>query len=106
MYVVLYLPEVGHAEVFGPYATPTVAASALRRISAAAGDPIDVSHSALLATLEVRILDELHRYQLLKVASSSQLDAHADVIRSERKNATVEVELTNTPPPTTRLSGY
>ncbi|MGH8912598.1 MAG: hypothetical protein ACRDVD_08800 [Acidimicrobiia bacterium] len=106
MYVVLYLPEAGHPEVFGPYATPTIAASALRRISAAAGDPIDVSHSALLATIDVRILDELHRYQLLKIASSSQLDAHADVIRLERDNATVEVELTDAPPPATRLSGY
>lgn len=106
MYVVLYQPETGHPEVFGPYATPTIAAAAIRRISAAAGDAIDVSHDALLATLDVTLGGEVHRYQLLKMASSSQLDAHAYVIREEREDARVEVELRKETPAATRLSGY
>lgn len=106
MYVILYQPDSGHPEVFGPYATPTIAATAIRRISAAAGDPIDVSHAALLATIDVTLSGERHRYQLLKVASSSQLDAHAHVIQGDREGARVAVELANETPPTTRLSGY
>jgi len=106
MYILLYLPEESDPEVFGPFATPQKAANVLRRISSAAGEPIDVSHSALLATLDVHIDDERHRYQLLKVGSRLQLEAHADVIQVERLSTGVSVESRAVPPPPTLLSGY
>ena len=46
----------------------------------------DVSHSALLATIDVTIDFEHHRYQLLNVGSPHQLDVHADVIEIEGKH--------------------
>lgn len=63
MYVILYQPETAPPEVFGPYSNPGAAVNAIRRIAGAAGDSLDISHSALLATIDVLIGDERHRYQ-------------------------------------------
>ena len=106
MYVLLYLPEAADPEVFGPFDTPQKAVNVLRRISAAAGEQIDVSHSTLMATIDVHIDGERHRYQLLKVGSSYQLGVHAEVIAGLRSSAHVSVEPGPQPPPPSRLSGY
>lgn len=106
MYVVLYQPEGAEAEVFGPYATPNVAASGLRRIAAAAGSQLDVAYSDLLATLDVTIDGERHRYQLLKVASTAQLDVHAEIIQEEAAAGSLDTEWSETEPSPSRLSGY
>ena len=106
MYMLLYLPERADPELFGPFQTPLKAINILRRISGAAGKHIDVSHSALLATIDVRIDDERHRYQLLKVGSDHQLGIHADIIDDIRASAEVSVESRFELPEPSRLSGY
>lgn len=106
MYVILYQPEKADPEVFGPYTTPTVAANALHRISTAAGVPIDVTHSALLASIDVVISGERHRYQLLKMGSTTQLDIHAEIIAVEHEAGTVEASPRPPDLSPTRLSGY
>lgn len=106
MFVILYQPQAAPPEVFGPYTTPAAAVNALRRISAAAGEMMDISHSALLATIEVEIAGELHRYQLLKIGSTTQLDIHADVIEAERDAGSVRVQHHTDQPSASRLSGY
>ena len=78
----------------------------LRKISAAAGESIYVSHSALLATIDMTIDGELHRYQLLKVGSPRQLEAHAHVIEAEGASAQISVQPRPDPPPPSKLSGY
>ena len=105
MYVLLYLPQEADPEVFGPFPTPQKAVNILRRISAAAGEQIDVSHSALLATIDVKIDGERHRYQLLKMGSPHQLDLHADVIVDIRASSHISVEPRPTVPSPSRLSG-
>jgi hypothetical protein len=106
MFVVLYLPKAAEPEVFGPYSTPQTAVNALRRIAASAGHALNIGQSALMASIDLTIEGEQHRYQLLKMASSSQLDVHATVIGELRRT----VEITITPrddlAPPTRLSGY
>ncbi len=106
MYVILYQAEGAEPEVFGPYATPTQAASALRHITTAAGQPLDVSHSALLATIELDLAGERHRYHLLKVGSTTQLEVHGQVIREVRAEHEASVALRDGQPTPTRLSGY
>ncbi|MCA1736862.1 MAG: hypothetical protein LC739_12375 [Actinobacteria bacterium] len=106
MYMLLYLPEQADAELFGPFLTPQKAINLLRRISAAAGEPIDVTHSALMATIDVTIDGERHRYQLLKVGSDYQLEIHADIIRDIRASAHVSVASRFALPPPSQLSGY
>ena len=78
--------------MFGPFDTPQKAVNVLHRISAAAGEQIDVSHSTLMATIDVNIDGERHRYQLLKVGYSYQLGVHAEVIAGLRSSAQVSVE--------------
>jgi hypothetical protein len=92
MYVVLYLPADNDPETFGPYPTPQRAAQALRRISGAAGRPIDVGDDGALATVDVWIDHERNRYQLLKLGSDDQLDIHADVITEVATTVAVSVE--------------
>lgn len=106
VYVILYQAEGADPEVFGPYSTPNVAAGSLRRIATAAGTQLDVTYSALLATLELNIGGERHRYQLVKVASSIQLDVHADIIGEEAASNRIETVYRETDPAPTRLSGY
>lgn len=96
MYIVLYLPEDNDPEVFGPYPTAARAAQSLRRISGAAGAPINVASSGALATIDVWIDGDRNRYQLLQVGSDDQLAIHGDIIESEAVAGTVTVE---TPPP-------
>ena len=72
----------------------------------AAGKQIDVSHSALLATIDVTIDDERNRYQLLKIGSPYQLDAHTDVIEDIRASAQISADSRPEPAPPSRLSGY
>lgn len=66
MYVVLYLPTDNDPEVFGPFPTSQRAAQVMRRISAAAGKPINVGEDGALATIDIWIDSERNRYQLLK----------------------------------------
>lgn len=106
MYVVMFLPEKADPEVFGPFPTPQKAVNLLRRIATAAGGKIDISHSALMATIDVTIDGERHRYQVLKVGSSDQVDAHAHVIEELRASARITVEPRPSEPPPSKLSGY
>src|SRR5687768_11698800 len=106
MYMLLYLPQEADPELFGPFVTPQRAINILRRISDAAGQQIDVSHSTLLATIDVNIDDERHRYQLLKVGSDHQLEVHADIIQDFRTSVHISVESRFALAPPSRLSGY
>lgn len=73
----------------------------------AAGQAFDISHSALLATIDVSIDGERHRYQVLKLGSSNQVDVHAEVILELRASAKIAVELRpDRSPPPSPLSGY
>ena len=105
MYILLYLPEHADPEVFGTFPTPQRAINVLRRISAAAGTQIDLSQSAL-ATIDVTIDLERHRYQLLKLGSTDQLDIHADMIEEIRATTAVSVGSRLELPPPSQLSGY
>lgn len=106
MFVVLYFPDHADPEVFGPFATIQPAVNAMRRIATAAGHTMELSHSDLMATINVVISDELHRYQLLKVGSPTQLEAHAYVIEGEREEHLITVDMRSEAPPPARLSGY
>ena len=92
MYVVLYLPTDNDPEVFGPFPTPQRAAQVMRRISAAAGKPINVGEDGALATIDIWIDSERNRYQLLKIGSGEQLDIHAEIIAAEATDGRVSVE--------------
>lgn len=106
MYVVLYQPEAAEPEVFGPYTTPNAAANALRRIAGAAGATFDVTYSSLLATLDLKIDGDIHRYQLVKVASSAQLDIHAEIIEELAAEGGLEIAYRTPDPPPSPLAGY
>lgn len=106
MFVLLYIPQGADPEVFGTFPTPNAALNILRKISTAAGQRINASHSALLATIDVTIDKERHRYQLVKVGSPDQLEAHAYVIELERESAAISVTQRSDVPPPSLLSGY
>ena len=106
MFVVLYSPQGAEPEVFGPYSTPQAAVNALRRIAAAAGHPLQIGQSALMASIDLTIENERHRYHLLKVASSSQLDVHATVIEELRNTVVISVTPGDDLAPPARFSGY
>jgi hypothetical protein len=106
MFVVLYSPDHADPEVFGPFTTIQPAVNAMRRIASAAGHPMDLSHSDLLATINIMISGERHRYQLLKIGSATQLEAHAYVIEGERESHHITVDTRTEPAPPARLSGY
>lgn len=106
MFIVLYSPDRGDPEIFGPFQMIQPAINAMRRIATAAGHGIELSHSDLLATIDVAISGENHRYQLLKMGSPTQLDAHAYVIEGERDSHNITVNARAEPPPPARLSGY
>jgi hypothetical protein len=106
MFVVLYLPDHADPEIFGPFTTIQPAINAMRRISTAAGHAMQLSHSDLMATINVIISGERHRYQLLKIGSPVQLDAHAYVIEGEREAHHITVEDREEVPPPARLSSY
>jgi hypothetical protein len=58
-----------------------------------------------MATINIVIADELHRYQLLKIGSTTQLEAHAYVIEGERDAHHITVATRIEPAPPARLSG-
>ncbi|CAN5804279.1 hypothetical protein BH23ACT4_BH23ACT4_12460 [soil metagenome] len=106
MFVLLYIPQGADPEVFGVFPTPNAALNILRKISTAAGQHLDASYSDVLATIDVTMDGERHRYQLVKVGSPDQLEAHAYVIEAERESAEISVEHRPDVPPPSRLSGY
>ena len=106
MYVLLYLSENADAEVFGPFPAPQRAIQLLRRISAAAGLQVDISHSNVLATVDISIDGERHRYQLRKLGSPFELDAHAESIEDIGRSDTVSGPSRFDPAPPSVLSGY
>ena len=103
MYVLVFIPEKADPEVFGPFPTPQKAVNLLRRITTAAGGQIDIES---WWTVDISIDDERHRYQILKVGSTDQIDAHAHVIEQLRASARITVESRPSPPPPSTLSGY
>ena len=106
MFVVLYSPQGAEPEMFGPYSTPQAAVNALRRIAASAGHPLNIGKSALMASIDLIIEGEHHRYQVLKMASSSQLDVHATVIEELRNSVPIAVKPGEVLAPPARFSGY
>jgi hypothetical protein len=106
MFVLLYIPQDADPEVFGTFPTPTAALNILRKISTAAGQHMDASFSDVLATIDVTMDGERHRYQLVKVGSPDQLEAHAYVIESARESEAISVEHRPVVPAPSRLSGY
>jgi hypothetical protein len=106
MFVVLYSPDHADPEVFGPFPTIQPAVNAMRRMATAAGHSMELSHSDLMATINIVISGELHRYQLLKIGSPTQLEAHAYVIEGERDSHHITVMTRTEPAPPARLSGY
>lgn len=104
MYVVLYLPDGAEPEIFGPYSTFQPALNILRAVAAAAGHVLDTPPSGLMASVDLIIDGERHRYQLLKVGSTSQLEVHASVVQDLRETANVEVAEDLSPPG--RFSSY
>jgi hypothetical protein len=104
MYVIVYQPEGADIEVFGPFSSPQQAAQAIRALSAAAGQPIDVTYSNVMGTIDVVIDGERHRYQLCKLGSSTQLDIHAEIIGEAAADGAVSVFEQTSPPPPSLLS--
>jgi len=105
MFVLLYIPQDADPEVFGTFPTTTAALNILRKISTAAGQHMDASFSDVLATIDVTIEGERHRYQLVKVGSPDQLEAHAYVIETARESEAISVEHRPDVPAPSRLSG-
>lgn len=106
MYIIVYLPQGAEPEVFGPYSTYQHALNMLRAISAAAGHSLEAPPSGLMASVDVMIDGERHRYQLLKMGSTSQLEIHTSVIMELRETATVEVVGEEDLSPPGRFSSY
>jgi hypothetical protein len=89
--MILYLPEGAEPEVFGPYSTFQQALNMLRALSTAVGHILETPPSGLMAGVTFAIDGERHRYQLLKMASATQLEVHVSVIQDLSETATVEV---------------
>lgn len=106
VYVILYVPRGAEPEIFGPFSTFQHALNILRSLAAAAGHQLRAPPSGLMASIDIVIDGEGHRYQLLKVASADQVEIHASVIAELREIADIEMtEGTDLSPPG-RLSGY
>lgn len=106
MYVILYQPERSESELFGPYEDPIKATQALRNLATKAGTRIEGPGAGLMAGVVVTIDGERHRYQLLKVGSPVQLEAHGDVIEALADESTVEAAEAEPPAAPSILSGY
>lgn len=106
MYVIVYAPEGAEPEVFGPFSTFPQAVNLLRVLSGAAGHPLNAPPSGLMASIDLLIDGERHRYQLLKLGSPSQLEVHASVIDEIRETAEIEVVAEGDLAPPGRFSSY
>lgn len=106
MYVIIYVPQGAEPEVFGPFSTFQHAVNILRRISAAAGHPLSAPPSGLMASIDLVIEGEHHRYQLLKIGSASQLEIHASVIEEAGETSEIRVTSEGDLSPPGRFSSY
>lgn len=106
MFVILYLPEGAEPELFGPFSTFQHAVNLLRRIASAAGHHLSAPPSGLMASIELAIDGERHRYQLLKIGSPDQLEVHASVIEDVSETAEIQVLSGEDLSPPGRFSGY
>lgn len=104
--MILYMPEGAEPEIFGPFSTFQHVLNILRSLAAAAGHQLHAPPSGLNASIDLLIDGERHRYQLIKVASTDQVEIHSSVISELKETAEIEViEGTDLSPPG-RLSGY
>jgi len=106
VFVVLYLPEGAEPEIFGPYSTFQHAVNMLRVLASAAGHTLSAPPSGLMASIDLLIDGERHRYQLLKMGSTSQLDIHASVIEDLKATAHLQVLDEDDLSPPGRFSSY
>lgn len=106
MYVILYLPEGAEPELFGPYSTFQHALNMLRLIAKATGQTLETPPAGLMAAVDLLIDGERHRYQLLKMASTSQLEVHASVIEDLAATGAVSVSHEDELSPPGRFSSY
>jgi hypothetical protein len=106
VYVIIYVPQGAEPEVFGPFSTFQHAVNILRAIAAAAGFPLQAPPSGLMASIDLLIDGERHRYQLLKVGSPSQLEVHSSVIEELRETAEIELVSDGDLSPPGRFSSY
>lgn len=106
MYVILYLPEGAEPEVFGPFSTFQHAVNILRSLANAAGHTLHTPPSGLMASIDLIIDGERHRYQLLKMGSTSQIEIHASVIDELKGTTHLEVTDGDGFSPPGRFSGY
>jgi hypothetical protein len=106
VYVIVYVPQGAEPEVFGPFSTFQHAVNLLRRISAAAGHALNAPPSGLMASIDLMIEGERHRYQLLKVGSADQLEVHASVIEELRETSEIDVAAEGDLSPPGRFSSY
>lgn len=104
--MILYVPQGAEPEIFGPFSTFQHALNILRSLANAAGHPLHAPPSGTMASIDLLIDGERHRYQLIKVASTDQVEIHSAVIAELKETAEIEVaEVTDLSPPG-RLSGY
>jgi len=106
VYVILYVPEGAEPEIFGPFSTFQHAVNILRRLATAAGHQLSAPPSGLMASIDLVIDGERHRYQLLKIGSADQLEIHAAVIEEVRETAEIELTPEGDLSPPGRFSSY
>lgn len=102
MYVIVYQPQKADPEAFGPFQGPEMATRALRELATQAGVPLSDLGGGPLATADVYVDGERHRYQLVKIGSVLQLEAHGHILRELAEAG--ERGTGDEPPPV--LSGY
>jgi hypothetical protein len=106
VYVILYLPEGAEPEIFGPLSTFQHAVNMLRTLATATGHMLSTPPAGLMARVDLLIDGERHRYQLLKVGSTSQLEVHAAIIEDLRETAHLQVQDADDLDPPGRFSSY
>ncbi|MGH8952841.1 MAG: hypothetical protein ACRDX9_15665 [Acidimicrobiia bacterium] len=104
--MIVYVPEGAEPEVFGPFSTFPQALNLLRALSGAAGHPLSAPPSGLMASVDLLIDGERHRYQLLKLGSASQLEIHVSVIDEIRATTPIQVIAEGDLAPPGRFSSY
>lgn len=106
MYVILYLPAGAEPEIFGPYSTFQHAVNMLRKLASAAGHSLTAPPSGLMASIDLLIDGERHRYQLLKMGSTSQIEIHASVIEDMAETSQIDMADDDDLSPPGRFSSY